>query len=148
MAKKYHALTAGEKNELRKAGFLPQEIKEWDKTQRSTIDSPSFKSMVMSRRNWRDSMVLSGWFANEIENRLRIWLGKKKEGKKIHSPWDFLDLESGARRRGPKLDRSTFKKALQARADLSRAFGRAYGRIRSVKVAQRKGLPGIPRPRR
>ena len=144
MPKKFHALNAHQKNVMRNAGFLPKEIKEFDYNTSVEFNDEFFQGMIRSRRNWRDTMILGGWTQLEIAKKLASRYRKKKE----RSPWDFFRLEYATVSNKPKLTATKFEEFLKVRDDVSRTLGRAYGRIQSVKLAQRRGLKGVPRKTR
>lgn len=144
MAKKFHALTARQKLIMEQAGFIHKERQEFDENTSTDFHSKYFQRMLKSRRDWRDAMILNGWTQPEIAKRLIHWYRMKK----TRSPWDFFRLEYTVIAQKPTMTASRFEAALKLREEMSRQFGRAYGRIRSVKLAQRRGLPGVPRKRR
>jgi hypothetical protein len=143
MAKIFHALTREQRLEMLKSGFLAREIKEFDRVRATDWNSRAFGSMVKDRRDWRDAMLLNGWTPKEIFKRLAHWYRLKKQ----RSPWDFFRLEYSLTISKPKLNQSQFRDYLNNRAAISRGFGKAYGRIKSVKLSQRYGLPGVPKKR-
>jgi hypothetical protein len=140
VVKKFHALTLQQRKEMLRSGFLPKEIKELDSVRATDTTSPAFKKMVKDRKDWKDAMILKGWTPLEVAKRVAHWYRMKKE----RSIWTFFRLEYGLATNRPKLTKSRFRDFLAERADISRGFGRAYGRIRSVKLSQRLGLPGLP----
>ena len=86
-------------------------------------------------------MLKNWWTQIEIAKRLRHWYRMKKQ----RSPWDFYRMEYDKFSQKPTVTKSKFEDWLKLRDEISRNLGRAYGRIRSVKTAQRAGLYGVPK---
>jgi hypothetical protein len=141
MAKAFHALTKEQRLQLFKDGFLPKEIIQLDQSKYIDITTITMRRVIKDRRDWRDAMVLNGWTRIEIAKRINHWYRIKKQ----RSIWSLFRVEYGLTTNRPKLSRTEFKDFLQQRAEISRTFGRAYGRIKSVKLSQRYGLPGVPK---
>lgn len=140
---RFHALTRDQRIILRAKGFLPREIKEFDENTTVDFHSKPFQRMVRSRDKWRQAMKMNGWNDKEIDSRINKFLNRKK-----HSPWNFFRLEYAVISQRPVLSGSKFRTFLQERRDISAQFGRAYGRIQSVKKHFYKGLPGLPKKRK
>ena len=139
---KYHALTLAQKTIMLKAGFLPKEVIEFDSNTTADFHSTYFQRMVRSRAKWTEAMKLNNWTGREIATRIRRFLSKK--GK---SPWDFFRMEYASVSQRPVLTGGKFADFLATRRDISAHFGRAYGRIQSVKRTAYRGLKGVPRKR-
>lgn len=140
---KYHSLTSLQKKIMRDAGFLPREIKEFDKSSATSFESKFFRDMIRSRKRWSEAMLLNKWTAKEIYQKLNHYYTKKKS----RTPWDFFRMEYAAISQKPVLSGSKFANFLDIRKDISRNLGRAYGRIHSVKKHAYQGLKGLPRKR-
>lgn len=80
------------------------------------LDSPVWKAVIESRRDWRDDKIAKGWTPEEIENVIMEYYARDAE----RSPWDFLKAEYKALR---KID---YIEALQRRKqrDIKATLGR------------------------
>ena len=139
-ARALHALSKDQRTIMRQKGFLPREIREFDKNSTTDFHSVDFQTMLRSRARWVEAMRLNKWTDIEIARRINRFLNRKGR-----SPWDFFRGEYDKRIQSPRLSISKFKGYLENRRIISANFGRAYGRIQSVKVHYYKGLPGLPR---
>jgi len=139
----FHSLSRAQKQIMLNKGFLPKEIKEYDQNRSVDFRSNTFQRMLRSRDKWTQAMKLNNWTDAEIQARLRKFLRKKG-----NSPWDFFRTEYAIVSQKPALSGSKFGEFLDTRRKISANFGRAYGRIQSVKQHYYKGLPGLPRKRK
>jgi len=142
VARALHALSKDQRIIMKQKGFLPREIREFDENTTTSFHSMPFQRMVRSRAKYVEAMKLNKWTDIEIARRIGRFLNRKSR-----SPWDFFRLEYDLQTQRPTLTGKKFGAFLENRRDISANFGRAYGRIQSVRQAYYKGLKGLPRKR-
>jgi len=142
--RRYHALTKEQRQIMLGAGFLPFEVLEIDQSRNVDFDDRYNRAARRSRLKWVEAMRMVGWTDKEIAARIRKYYRRKKE----RSPWDFFRDKYGAMTERPKFTAADIKRFTKQRREISRTFGRAYGRIQSVKSHYYRGLPGLPKPKR
>lgn len=142
VARAFHALTRDQRIIMKQKGFLPREIKDFDEVKATDFHSVYFQRMVRSRAKWVEAMRLNKWTDKEIASRIGRFLNRKGR-----SPWDFFRMEYATVSQRPTLTGGKFGAFLKNRREISANFGRAYGRIQSVRKHFYKGLPGLPRKR-
>lgn len=140
---KFHALSADQIKIMLNAGFLKKEIREFDENTTTDFESRTFQNMIRSRKKYVEAMKLNNWTGKEIASRIYHYL----RAKKSRSPWDFFRLEYATVSQKPTLTGGKFSQFLKQRREISASFGRAYGRIQSVKQHHYRGLKGLPKKR-
>ena len=139
---RFHALTRDQRIIMKQKGFLPREIREFDENTTTVFHSVPFQRMIRSRAKYVEAMKLNKWTELEIAKRINRFLNRKDK-----SPWDFFRLEYATVIQRPVLTGKKFSAFLENRRAMSAQFGRAYGKIQSVRQAYYKGLKGLPRKR-
>jgi hypothetical protein len=126
------ALTQGEKNELRAAGFIPYEIKVFDEavaadgtTQDLNTKAENWRLMLRSRMKWIKLLYNNGWNSIQIEQRIMM-LYKDSRTKK--SPFLLLQSEQSPSARSKATTDSFELRRRMSRVKVVRTFGGAYGR--------------------
>jgi hypothetical protein len=126
METKKGSLTRDQKKWMSIAGFIPTEIKQFDGSPDVEFASPTFQKMMDSRRAWRDSLLNRGVKRMDIARRVLHWYRIKKQ----RSVWALFRVEYGMTMARKKLDKNTFSQMVQAKRQVSRTFGKSYGKAR------------------
>lgn len=132
-------LSKNEKIILARAGFIPMEIRYFDNAGGINFNGASFQTMIRSRRKWRDAMSHVGWTKQEINKKILRF----NRLKTTRSPFDFLRIEY---RPPVRMTDKQLVTQLEARHNITREFGAAYGRIGRFDTFAYGGFKGIKRP--
>lgn len=139
--KKFHALTKEQRIEMYNSGFTPHEIAEFDYSLDVKYNSTFWQNMMRSRRKYCVALKVNGWSGREIMWKINRWY----RNREMSTPWEFFRMEYARATQRPVLSRGKFREFYELREDISRHFGRAYGRVQAVQPKHLIGMRGLPR---
>jgi hypothetical protein len=126
------ALTLAERNELKKAGFIPYEVKVFDEAkapdgtpQELNTKAENWRKMIASRVKWIALLYKNGWNSIQIEQRIMM-LYKDSRTKK--TPFLLLQSEQSPSAKNGRLTDSYDLRRRMSRVKVIRTLGGAYGR--------------------
>jgi hypothetical protein len=113
------ALTPKERDTLRRAGFIPREIKDFNNAtaidgsaQDLNFAAPNFQAMIRNRIRRVASLKKAGWSDQRIANLIGSYYSEKHRSKR--TAYDFLQIEeSPSARQRPETDNSLARRLLK-----------------------------------
>jgi hypothetical protein len=125
------ALTPKEKDTLRRAGFLPREIKDFDTakaidgtTQDLNFAAENFQAMIRNRINLIKRLRAKDWTPQRIANLIGSYYSEKHRSKR--SSFDLLQVETSIAAKGKSETDNSVARRLLKLSRVQATFGANY----------------------
>lgn len=144
------ALTPKERDTLRRAGFIPREIKDFNNAtaidgtpQDLNFQAANFQAMIRNRIRRVASLKKAGWSDQKIANLIGSYYSEKHRSKR--SSFDLLQVEaSPSSKQRPETDNSIARRLLKL-SRVRATFGMSYSKgVQPTQIP--RNIPKRPEP--